>query len=165
MFQELAKNSNETKTMFQCKTAVEFWSQFPQHYQQTQQTQQTSKKFQLNQTTIKNLKHDLQQSEVHLYFVPWPGVYNIPDNAYEKANIMLNKDTQFNDALFSLIYFTDHDLYTAEYSTGILKLNYKIHQKDRKITGELLNWYFGDDFVYSQTDIHPIQIKLKETDQ
>lgn len=145
-------NSFEKKNEMSCQSALEYFSQFSEHNVQL---------YELNMISLKKLSEDLKKNDIYLFYVPWTGAFTSDFNAYEQANLLLVKDTTFNDVLMSVLYFSDYDLYVGKHKTGILNIRCKIQQRDVCIIQDLFEWYFGYQVVWSKEKDF-VQIKLHQ---
>ena len=142
--------------MHQTKSAYEYNSQFKEF-----KIKYNKNKF-LKQ--IKLLTKVLKKYNIYFLHMEWDEIWNMIDYAWEDAANIVAESTNLDEYSVydkvSMMLITEHTLFWAVYSDGIVYIPHYLLKKDINLVHKIFTKIFGKKYVWDKNTKKTIKIKL-----
>jgi hypothetical protein len=153
------------KYIDECKTAKEYYMQFPENY-----LQKKFYKYNINnlEKNLKKLCKELEKYNIYLIKVGWKDVYNFQDYAWEAAEKYIQNKYFKKDKIPSyeildkanFLFYTEKSLFFSQ-NIGELVIKWNLNGNNiKKITFDVLRKIFKNKFIEPKNISKSIIIKL-----
>ena len=153
------------KYMEECKTAEDFFMQYPEYYLNKKFYKFDSKEF---EKKIKIVTKELEKKKIYLIKIGWEGVFDFIDYAWMDAREIIQKK-YFKDIKIktgyeimhyaNFIFYTDYRLFWAKHD-GDLYMQWNLDKNGKKEAFEIFKKYFKNKFIEPKNSSKAIIIKL-----
>lgn len=151
----------------ECKTAEQYYMQFPTYYQKKDFYKYDIIKFEKD---IKNVGIELEKYNIHLLKIGWDGIGDFVDNAWAEAKDYIKQKYYKNDKemtyfkITNFIFYTENQLFLSN-NRGNIPLQWSLERTYKKTAFEILRKYFKKDFKEPKDISKTIEIKLKKNEK